>query len=497
MTASSQDDILVLVGPDEEIEHLSLARMSAVSPRRKDELTRGSVRGRTALAMLLSAALLIPVIVLCVFYINQLDRTARGIVNQDVELIRTGDRISLTFLRAQQHEAAFARSGDSTSLLAARLDFELVDSLCRLGAALGPELPRVRQPSAPAAWPFSYLRKRHTSRRRSAPSSRGDGRSRQHHRLCIRRTGRSQSGRPARRMGTAQHPHALLVVIVALVWLIIALPARIVLPVKRIANALNRAEQGELDVRVNAGTSDELGRLATRSTASLPACARLTSARSTASSCSNAGSSSSPPTSPKECWFFDRISNLVFANAASEPLVASRPMKRPAVRSTNSHSLSSCANHSRTRSPARRRTRSAVSCRPARFGRLSGSLRDSTGSVIAALVVSTRNFYLHVKEAKDKFEQTNNLPITTDGLMDVDVCHWLMQGSVKGSGDRPDVLTGQGVLLLGCGAPGPAELQRDGKAVKSTRGAGLYRVRVPLQLTGTPPAGPPQMGNEP
>jgi hypothetical protein len=114
-----------------------------------------------------------------------------------------------------------------------------------------------------------------------------------------------------------------------------------------------------------------------------------------------------------------------------------------------------------------------------------------------ALLASTRNFYLHIKEAKDKFEQTNNLPITTDGLMDVDVCHWLMQGSVKGSGDRPDVVAGQGVMLLVCDAPGPAELQRDGKAVKATRGAGLYRVRVPLQLTGMPPAGPPQMGNEP
>jgi hypothetical protein len=117
-------------------------------------------------------------------------------------------------------------------------------------------------------------------------------------------------------------------------------------------------------------------------------------------------------------------------------------------------------------------------------------------TVREALLASTRNFYLHVQESNDKFEQSNGRIITTDGLMDVDVCHWLMQGPLKGAGGRPDVIAGQGFLLLYSDVPGPAQLQREGKPVKPNRGACLYRVRVPLQLVGTPPAGPPETGNE-
>jgi hypothetical protein len=124
-------------------------------------------------------------------------------------------------------------------------------------------------------------------------------------------------------------------------------------------------------------------------------------------------------------------------------------------------------------------------------------LRDWDQTAREAMLASTRNFYLHIGENNDKFEQTNGRPITTDGLMDVDVCHWLMQGRLKGSGDRPDVLAGQGVLLLFSDQPGPAELQRDHRSVKSTGGKCLYRVRVPLQFVGTPSVAPPLPGNEP
>ena len=366
--------------------------MSAVSPRRKDELTRGSVRGRTALAMLLSAALLIPVIVLCVFYINQLDRTARGIVNQDVELIRTGDRISLTFLRAQQHEAAFARSGDSTSLLAARLDFELVDSLCRLGAALGPELAARFDTIRARSLTFQLLKEKAylTPEIRSIQSAvtvEADSIIA----FAIRRTGRSQE-RAARLAAWGQRNilTALLVVIVALVWLIIALPARIVLPVKRIANALNRAEQGEFDVRVNAGTSDELGRLAHQINRVFARLREVDERKVDRILLLERRFKLLAADIAEGVLVFDRISNLVFANAASEPLVGQPPTE------ATGRSLNDFPQLEFLREPLENTLAGAAAHQEC--GILPGlpgsavcleALRDSTGSVIAALVVIT------------------------------------------------------------------------------------------------------------
>ena len=129
-------------------------------------------------------------------------------------------------------------------------------------------------------------------------------------------------------------------------------------------------------------------------------------------------------------------------------------------------------------------------------GRTRAPVANWDQTVREALLASTRNFYLHVQENNDKFEQSSGRSITTDGLMDVDVCHWLMQGPVKGAGGRPDVVAGQGLLLLYSDVPGPAQLQREGKPVKPNRGACLYRVRMPLQLVGSPPAGPPETGKE-
>ena len=54
----------------------------------------------------------------------------------------------------------------------------------------------------------------------------------------------------------------LLVVLAILIWLIITLPRHTVLPIKRIANALRRAEDGNLDVRITPRSRDELGLLA-------------------------------------------------------------------------------------------------------------------------------------------------------------------------------------------------------------------------------------------
>ncbi len=55
---------------------------------------------------------------------------------------------------------------------------------------------------------------------------------------------------------------AIMLVSVLLIYLIIRLPNSMVLPIKRIAHALNRAEQGDLNIRVTVNTNDELGDLA-------------------------------------------------------------------------------------------------------------------------------------------------------------------------------------------------------------------------------------------
>lgn len=91
----------------------------------------------------------------------------------------------------------------------------------------------------------------------------------------------------------------------------------------------------------------------------------------------------------------------------------------------------------------------------------------------AALLASTRNLYLHNSDVNE-FDSVGR-PISTAGLVDQDVTHWLTRG--------------RAVLLLLSEAPGPATLHLDGKPKVSKEGRSIYRVRVPIQYTGRPPRG--------
>ena len=91
----------------------------------------------------------------------------------------------------------------------------------------------------------------------------------------------------------------------------------------------------------------------------------------------------------------------------------------------------------------------------------------------AALLASTRNLYLHNSSRTD-FASVGR-PLTTEGLPDLDVTHWLMRG--------------QAVLLLLADAPGPARLVVGDRALKADEGRTLYRVRIPLDYRGAPPRG--------
>ncbi len=110
----------------------------------------------------------------------------------------------------------------------------------------------------------------------------------------------------------------------------------------------------------------------------------------------------------------------------------------------------------------------------------------------AALLASTRNCYLNcTAQNREDFNTCTPHRITTDGLMNLDVTHWLMQGRVKAaSATSADPLLGQAVLLLLADDPGPARLRRNGRPLTAVGGRTLYRVRVPLSYRGEPPARP-------
>ncbi len=69
-------------------------------------------------------------------------------------------------------------------------------------------------------------------------------------------------------------------------------------------------------------------------------------------------------------------------------------------------------------------------------------------------------------------------PLTTDGLPDLDVSHWLLAGDTQ----RP----GYAVLIAWQFAPGPADLHLDGEPLPAYDGMTFYRVRIPIRYTGTP-----------
>lgn len=82
----------------------------------------------------------------------------------------------------------------------------------------------------------------------------------------------------------------------------------------------------------------------------------------------------------------------------------------------------------------------------------------------ALLLASTRGLYLH-NRGEDL--AAAGVPLTTEGLPDLDITHWL--------------LAGQAVLLAWAEDPGPVVLHVDGRPARSRRGLTFYRVRLPLR----------------
>ena len=106
--------------------------------RRRSAVRRGPgrIQTRIALSMLLSSALVAPVIVLSLFYIGQMNHVLGRVINVALELTRLGDRITLTFLDARRDEKNFLLYRDTVYLANARTGADRVLALCSEGRAL-------------------------------------------------------------------------------------------------------------------------------------------------------------------------------------------------------------------------------------------------------------------------------------------------------------------------------------------------------------------------
>lgn len=103
-----------------------------------------------------------------------------------------------------------------------------------------------------------------------------------------------------------------------------------------------------------------------------------------------------------------------------------------------------------------------------RFGTMGGSFVPIVNPTeAAALLASTRDLYLHSSPARN-FDSVG-IPITTKGLSDMDVTHWLTRG--------------QAVLLVFGDGPADASLLVDGEPQAARDGTVLYRVRIPIEYT--------------
>jgi nitrogen fixation/metabolism regulation signal transduction histidine kinase len=424
--------------------------------RRRAAVRRGPglIQTRIALSMLLSSALVAPVIVLSLFYIGQMNSVLGRVINVDLELTRIGDRITLAFLDARRDEKNFLLYRDTVDLANARTGANRVLALCSEGRALDRALTptfdsiagdiavyRMQLDTMAAlldtgAGVYSQgLARLRTEHQRlldlaaaTADTVRRDSALAAADRLATRadvpvrgllgrllneqiRTtedrvtahtgaiGEYAAARArecqlrAQRLSTWGQRNiatALMLVIVGLIWITISLPRRLVLPLKRISNALGRAERGELDVHVTVHGRDELDQLA-RQFNRVFARIRETDGRKTNHiQLIERRFKLLAADIAEGVLVFDHTPNLVFANSAMEPLLG-RPISE-----SRGHALSEFPNLQFLRDPVEDTLSGAGGHQECDI--LPGlpssavcieALRDNTGSVVAALVVIT------------------------------------------------------------------------------------------------------------
>lgn len=296
------------------------------APRPDRPGSGASIRTRMALAMLTAAALTIPVVLLSLLYLRQMNAAVGRIVNEDIELMHIADRVTLALAEARRDEKNFLLYRDSSYLRQNHAALERIVQLADTGRRLDPSfasgfdrvldgvvayralvdslirLPQAEPPERVLLPDLQTLRRHHENLLRAAaeapsPAERdsilaaaarlapevtwpGDGGrslndsiaslqaavASETEAISARARERVRANRDRARTlaawGQRNIISALLLVLVVLVWLVVTLPRRAVTPLKRILNALHRMEDGDLDVRVKVSTRDEIGELA-------------------------------------------------------------------------------------------------------------------------------------------------------------------------------------------------------------------------------------------
>jgi len=286
------------------------------------------IRNRIALTMLLSAVLMLPVALLALYYVSQMNGLVTILTESDAELLRVGNTAIHHFLEVRNLERTFLLSNDTSYLTTAqvildhirfivergrRIDLtlttefdslvinllsyrQLLDSLASIPALRSsfnpnPKLTELRtrrnrvlgeaaiteEPTRAesllnvikrlndeiemnellgGARAFFHGRIEQTAdeiiRRSEKIIARANQRSAEHKARVNRLYLWSQ-----RNIITA-----IFIFTALLIYFLITLPNSIVGPIKRLANALSRAEQGDLNIRVTIDTGDELTELA-------------------------------------------------------------------------------------------------------------------------------------------------------------------------------------------------------------------------------------------
>ncbi len=338
------------------------------------------------LSMLYAAALVVPVVLLSLFYLRQMNSAVGRIVDEDIELMHLADRVSLDFLEARRSERNFLLYRDSAYLEENHRSLARIDELCIRGRAIEPGLAArfdsictisatyrrladslagmpTPEPGRARAPDLSTIRRHYESLIAAAASDSSardsllSAASRVAAGLRLELPGtrtlddsirvlqaavvaqsdsiaagarlRVQTHRQrARQLATWGQRNivaVLLLVLIVLTWLLFRLPRRAVLPIKRLANALRRAEDGELDLKVSLATRDELGQLAAQLNRSFARLREFDEKKVDRILQLERRFRLLIGDISEGVLVVDRTPNIVLANAAMEPLLGGRP----------------------------------------------------------------------------------------------------------------------------------------------------------------------------
>uniref|UniRef100_A0A7C3F1H4 histidine kinase n=1 Tax=candidate division WOR-3 bacterium TaxID=2052148 RepID=A0A7C3F1H4_UNCW3 len=289
-----------------------------------------SIRGRIASAIIITALLILPVVLLALYYIGEMNHLATVIAETDTELLRQGNIIIRYFHEVRTAERNYMLTGDPQYLLTARLTLNQLVIRSERSRRFAPELKpqfdslvsalraynlmidsliqfrTLRFSATPTLelnrlWDQRRLLIEQTS---TIPADAqttvdsllnaiskldqeiefyqllGSMRTMFHQRLAdVSRTiitlAESITSRANQRI--VEHKArvtrlfiwsqrniitSVLILCGLLIYLIFTLPRAVILPLKRITNALHRVENGDFDIRITLETRDELGNLA-------------------------------------------------------------------------------------------------------------------------------------------------------------------------------------------------------------------------------------------